>query len=77
MKKNIYYLCVGLIIVSWVVYSTHFYGLLEPYVRMGMPSSNPVLYVAVESWGLICLVVASFFMEKLVSNLILGDGKED
>ena len=70
MKKYIYPISMGAIIVGWLAYSTHFYGLLGVYAKASFAGSHPLLYIAVESWGMVCLVVACFFIEKWLRNVL-------
>ena len=65
-KIYIQMFCYILLVVSWALLSTHYFGLLPSYVKARYVLNRPTLYYVTETWGIICIIMASYFTGKTI-----------
>lgn len=72
MSKLIYFLVFlySLLPGLWLPLAYHYYKVLEIYAEEGLHVSNPTLYIAVESWLLICFGFATLLYSRVIEMLI-------
>jgi len=58
------------LIVLWLSHAFHYYFLLRDYASHGYHVKYPMLYIAIESWLLLCLVMITVVL--LVAVRLIG-----
>ena len=59
MKRYITIAAIVALIALWLGLAFHYYFLLRDYASHGYHIEYPMLYIAIESWFLLCLVMVT------------------
>jgi len=70
MKRRITTIAIIVLMALWLGHAFHYYFLIKDYASHGYHVKYPMLYVAVESWFLLCLVMITIVL--LVAVRLIG-----